>query len=158
MKRIKFREVSDELWGKVEPLIPVAERAAGREYRRRSGGGRKPMMPRQVFSAIVYVLRAGCQWKALPRRLGSASTVHRHFRQWERMGFFLALWRAGLAEHDELEGIRWDWRSRDGAGEKASPIIDCARNQPRGIGETGARAMVVGQRAWCPATARRRRG
>jgi len=30
----------------------------------------------QVFCAIVYVLRTGCQWKALPREFGSASAVH----------------------------------------------------------------------------------
>jgi transposase len=35
--------------------------------------GRKPMPARQVFSAIVYVLRTGCQWKALPREFGNAS-------------------------------------------------------------------------------------
>jgi transposase len=39
------------------------------------------MPPRQVFSAIVYVLRTGCQWKALPKELGSASAIHLHFQQ-----------------------------------------------------------------------------
>ena len=33
------------------------------------------MPARQVFSAIVYVLRTGMQWKALPREFGSASAV-----------------------------------------------------------------------------------
>ena len=66
------------------------------------------MPPRQVFSAIVYVLRTGCQWKALPKEFGSASAVHLHFQQWHQAGFFVALWRAGLAEYDEMEGIAWD--------------------------------------------------
>ena len=81
MPQIKSWEVSDEFWAKVEPLIPVRGRSAKRKYQRRPGGGRKPMPPRQVFAAIVYVLRTGCQWKALPRELGSASAVHLHFQQ-----------------------------------------------------------------------------
>ncbi|MGH9402670.1 MAG: IS5/IS1182 family transposase, partial [Terriglobia bacterium] len=42
MPQIKSWEVSDELWVKVEPLIPVRQRPKGRKYRRRPGGGRKP--------------------------------------------------------------------------------------------------------------------
>ncbi len=77
------------------------------------------MPPRRVLAAIVYVLRTGCQWKALPKEFGSASAIHLHFQQWHRAGFFLALWRAGLAEYDEMEGIAWDWQSVDGAMVKA---------------------------------------
>ena len=40
------------------------------------------MPARQVFSAIVYVLRTGCQWKALPKEYGSASAVHAYFQRW----------------------------------------------------------------------------
>lgn len=59
------------------------------ESSRRSGGidgslGRKPMPAREVFSAIVYVLRTGCQGKALPKEFGSASAIHKHFQQWHR--------------------------------------------------------------------------
>ena len=82
MKQIKSWTVSDELWAKLEPLVPARQRAREQPYRRKPGGGRKPMPARRVFSAIVYVLRTGCQWKALPcldqddaatlaRRLGS---------------------------------------------------------------------------------------
>ena len=65
--------VWDEFWAKVESLVPTVERPANRQYQRRPGGGRKPMPARQVFSAIVYLLRTACQWKALPREFGSAS-------------------------------------------------------------------------------------
>ena len=82
MAQIKSWTVSDDLWDKVEPLIPVRHREAGRKYQRRAGAGRKPMSARQVFSAIVYVLRTGIQWKALPREFGSASAVHQHFQNW----------------------------------------------------------------------------
>jgi len=108
MPQIKSWEVSDEFWAKVEPLIPVRERSAKRKYQRRAGGGRKPLRARRVFSAIVYVLRTGCQWKALPKEFGSTSAIHQHFQRWQRVGFFVALWRSGLAEYDEMEGIAWD--------------------------------------------------
>lgn len=37
-----------------------------RHYVRKPGSGRKPKEARLVFEGIVYVLRTGCQWKALP--------------------------------------------------------------------------------------------
>src|SRR6202521_4002941 len=80
-------EVSEEFWKRVEPLVPGRQRAPGREYARQPGGGRKPKDARLVFAAIVYVLRTGCQWKALPQeRFGSASAIHKRFLEWEHAG------------------------------------------------------------------------
>ena len=82
-------EVSDEFWIRVEPLIPPKpERDPTQTFIRKPGGGRKPKPARVVFEAIVYVLRTGCQWKALPaERFGSASAVHKRFQEWEKAGF-----------------------------------------------------------------------
>jgi len=106
-KRAESWVVTDEFWRRVEPLIPPpTTRPQGREYQRKPGAGRPPKPPRQVFEAIVYVLRTGCQWKALPaERFGSASAVHKRFMEWAKSGFFEQLWRAGLAEYDDMEGI-----------------------------------------------------
>ena len=80
MANIQFWEVSDAFWAKVEPLIPEPEREFFKRYRRKPGGGRKPMPPQQIFEAILYVLRTGCPWKALPKaRYGSPSAIHTHF-------------------------------------------------------------------------------
>ncbi len=57
---------------------------------------------RKAFSAIIYVLRTGIQWNALPREMGASSTVHDRYQQWERAGLFEELWRAGLAEYEDL--------------------------------------------------------
>ena len=107
----KSWEVSDSFWSKVEPLIPKVKRDKTKEYQRRKGGGRKPMESRQIFEAIVYVLRTGIQWKALPKEYGSSSSIHRYFQRWEKEGFFLKLWKKGLAEYDDMEGIAWKWQS-----------------------------------------------
>ena len=115
-KRVESWVVTDEFWLRVEPLIPVRERSANRAYVRKAGAGRPPKPSRQVFEAVVYVLRTGCQWKALPKeRFGSASAVHKRFLEWEAAGVFEAIWKAGLAEYDQMEGIAWRWQSIDGA-------------------------------------------
>jgi putative transposase len=109
--RTKPWVVSDALWARVAPLIPPAPSHAR--------GGRPRMADRDAFAAIVYVLRTGIQWNALPRELGASSTVHDRFQEWEQSGLFQALWQAGLGDYDELVGIAWEWQSADGAMTKA---------------------------------------
>jgi transposase len=157
MAQIKSWAVSDALWAKVAPLIPAVNRVQGRLYRRKPGAGRKPMPARQVFSAIVYVLRTGMQWKALPREFGSASAVHQHFQNWQKEGFFLKLWQAGLAEYDGMHGIAWEWQSVDGALGKAPLAQECVGANPTDRGKKGAQTKFVSRRTWRPAIARRQR-
>ena len=108
MSRAKFWEVTDEFWSRAQTLIPERRRRSDKIYVRRAGGGRKPKDARLVFEGIIYVLRTGCQCKALPsERFGSASAIHARFLQWEQAGFFQALWQTGLAEYDDLQGIAW---------------------------------------------------
>ena len=157
MAQIKSWTVSDELWKKAEPLVPVREREPGRKYQRKAGGGRKPMAARQVFAAIVYVLRTGCQWKALPKEFGSASAVHARFQEWQQAGFFVALWKSGLAEYDGMEGIAWEWQSIDGALGKAPLAQECVGANPTDRGKKRPQAQSARGRTWRPAIARRLR-
>jgi putative transposase len=103
--------VSDDLWARVAPLIPPAPSHAK--------GGRTRVPDRRVFEAIVYILRTGIQWNALPRELGASSTVHDRFQEWEEAGVFRQLWAAGLTDDDELPGIDWRWQALDGVMTKA---------------------------------------
>jgi putative transposase len=41
-----------------------------------ANGGRTRMDDRDAFAAMIYVLRTGIQWNALPRQMGASSTVH----------------------------------------------------------------------------------
>jgi len=157
--RLNSWEVSDAFWRRVEPLIPPpAVRSEKKFFERAAGGGRKPKDPRLVFEAIVYVLRTGCQWKALPQeRFGSASAIHRRFLEWEKAGVFVELWQAGLAEYEEMEGIAWRWQSIDGALLKAPMARESVGPNPTDRGKKWKQENAVGRRPWRPAVDHRDR-
>jgi putative transposase len=125
MGRTKPWELSDELWQRAEPLIPLREgkRKTGRPYK----------SDRAMLGAMLFVLRTGIQWNALPREVGASTTVYDRFRLWLDAGFFAQLWAAGLQEFDELVGIEWEWQSLDGAMTKA-PFGHAATAEQDGIG------------------------
>jgi transposase len=157
-KRVDSWLVTDDFWQRVEPLIPQRAALAGKLYLRKPGAGRPPKPARQVFEGIVYVLRTGCQWKALPaERIGSASAIHKRFLECEKAGFFESIWKAGLAEYDELEGIAWQWQSVDGALMKAPLAQVAVGPNPTDRGKKGAHAPPVGGQPWRPVVDRRDR-
>ena len=114
-------ELSDSLWRQIEPLLPkVKSRYRGRGKQRKHMGGRPAADRRKLISGILYVLRTGCQWNALPKpTYGSGKTAHRYFQRWVRAGVFRRLWAAGLTDYDELRGIAWKWQAADGVMTKA---------------------------------------
>jgi putative transposase len=106
--------VSDDLWAVLQPLLPVHVNT------HRFGGGRPRVPDRQCADGIFYVLRTGCQWKALDQTdLCAGSTAHDRYQEWVAAGVFLKLWRVGVDRFDELKGIDWEWVSMDGAMTKA---------------------------------------
>jgi len=110
----------EELWEMVKQLLPPAPA--------RPKGGRPPMSDKTAFYAIYYLLRTGMQWKALPRSLGAASTVHRRFQKWVLTGIFLDLWRWCLYNYDLMHGLDWEWQALDGAMTKAP--LGCENTGP----------------------------
>jgi transposase len=161
MARTHPWEVSDEFWGLVEPLLPKTRREAGRIYKRRSGGGRKAKYSdRSYFAGIVYVLRTGIIWNAFSREkfggLGS-SALHARFQHWAKAGLFQAIWRKGLAEYDEMEGIAWEWQSADGTLVEAPLAQESVGPNPTDRGKKWQQATRPRRRAWRPAVAHRQR-
>ncbi len=142
MARTKPWTVSDEFWEKVEPLIPPAPS--------RKKGGRTRMDDRKAFTAMLYVLRTGIQWNALPREMGASSTVHDRYQEWERLGFFEELWRAGLAEYDELEGIEWEWQALDGVMTKAPLGRSATGKNPTDRAKMGTKRSMLTDGAGIP--------
>lgn len=106
--------VSDELWAKIEALLPKHQNT------HIFGGGRPRADNRRCFDAILFVLKTGCQWNALNATgICASSTAHDRFQEWGEAGVFLKIWEAGLEDYDELKGIQWNWQSMDGAMTKA---------------------------------------
>ncbi len=103
--------VPEALWQRIEPLLP----AEGPKPK----GGRPRVSARECMDGIFYVQRTGCQWQALPRCLGAASTVHDRFQEWRAAGVFERLWQEGLFEYDARHGLDWGCQAMDGAMTKA---------------------------------------
>jgi len=123
--------ITDEFWEAVKPYIPQHQRDASKKYQRKPGGGRKPPDMRGILSAILYVLRTGCQWKSIPK----GSNVHRYFQMWAYSGFFEAIWAVGLYEYDEFKGLDWEWLSQDGCMTKAPLALESVGANPTDRGK-----------------------
>ena len=114
-------ELTDDLWERVESLIPVRERPTTKEYVRKPGAGRPPKPARRVTRSgrICAAHRLPVEGPSQTALRQSASAAHKCFLEWEAAGVFEAIWKAGLAECDQMQGISWRWRSIDGAPFKA---------------------------------------
>ncbi len=66
-------DISREQFAQIEPLLLSA---------------RKKTKPREVdlydvFCALLYVMKSGCQWDMLPGGFPPKSTVYTYFKQWK---------------------------------------------------------------------------
>lgn len=114
LERVKAWRIPDELWAEIEILLPKHVNT------HRFGGGRPRAADRVCMDAIFFVLRTGCQWKALDATLFCpGSTAHDRFQEWVRADVFVEMWRLGLLEYDCLHGLDWSWLSMDGCMTKA---------------------------------------
>ena len=83
--------VPDELWKRVEPLLP--------EHIRSSKGGRRPVDDRVALSGIIFVLRTGIPWRFFPQEMGcSGMTCWRRLRDWQASGVWSAIQKLFLNE------------------------------------------------------------
>jgi putative transposase len=80
------------MWRRISLLLPPEEEPGT--------PGRPPLPFRQVIDGILFVLRTGCQWKALPNCFGSGATVHRRFQQWEHSAIIDTIMEVMLAWYD----------------------------------------------------------
>ncbi len=128
-------EISDELWKKIEQLLPLPK------PKKKSGRPRKD--DKKILTAIFYILRTGCQWKALPRSLGAPSTVHDRFQEWREAGLFEAMWKVGLMEYDTKKRIEWEWQSMDGAMTKAPLGGEGTGANPTDRGKKGTKRSIL---------------
>jgi transposase len=99
-----------------------------------------------VATGILYVLRTGCQWKAMPREFGSGSAIHDYFQEWTDNGVFEKLWRHALEEYDDVAGIDWQWQSLDGAMTKSPLGGEKNREKPDRSWQAGRQAIGADRR------------
>jgi transposase len=84
---MEFRELSDELWGFIEPLLPP-----------KAETGRPRADDRKTINGILYVLVTGCRWMDMPVRYGSYKTAWRRLKDWNREGVWASILEALMAE------------------------------------------------------------
>jgi transposase len=104
-------DIPDELWELVAPIFP--------KPRPTPRGGRPRVPDRVILAGVVYRMRTGCQWKAIPADFGSGSTCHRRFNEWVKLGLTNRIFTRLLKYYDDTVGIDWKWTALDGVIVKA---------------------------------------
>lgn len=66
--------VLDELWARIKPILA--------EHDPPKSTGRKRIDQRRALDGIIYRMRSGVQWNALPKEFDDNSSVHRTFQRW----------------------------------------------------------------------------
>lgn len=87
-RRLYPSDLSDAEWALLEPMIPAA----------RPGGRPRTHPTRELVDAMLYVLRGGIAWRALPHEYPPWQTVYHYFRLWQRDGTWEAV-------NTELRGL-----------------------------------------------------
>lgn len=97
--------VSDELWRRVEPLLPKPRRT----NRHVQYAGRRPTPQRKILAGIIFVLKTGVPWRALPATamFPSGHTCRRKLLQWHRAGVWQQLFEEILAELNHQGRVYW---------------------------------------------------
>lgn len=99
-------EIPDELWAKIEPILP-AEKPVG-------SVGRPALPNRQVLNGILFVLRTGCQWKGLKKEwFGASSSLHARFQTWHEAGLWKKIYRRMVKYYHKKRHIQWRWQAVD---------------------------------------------
>jgi transposase len=132
--------IPDDLWEVIALLIPEHKNT------HRFGGGRPRTPDRVCMEAILFVLRTGCQWKALnATRFCPSSTAHDRFQEWVAAGVFQTMWEAGLMAYDDWKGIDWSWLGLDGCMTKAPLGGEKDGEKPHRSRQEGGQTQSVGR-------------
>lgn len=86
------KDITDEQWAALEPLIPVPER---------DPRGRKRQPDRPLLHGIFWVLRTGANWEDMPDRYPPYQSCHRRFQEWSQTGAFEHILQAVAQDMEE---------------------------------------------------------
>jgi len=107
-------DITDRQWKVLQRLLPP-----------RQTTGRPPLDRRRVVSAILYVVRTGCQWRQLPKEFPRWKSVYTVFWRWRKTGVWQQV-------HDALREL-----VRRTAGKKRMPTAGIVDSQSAKTAEGG---------------------
>jgi transposase len=90
------REISDEVWGELEPLLP-AVRTAGRPWTEH----------RAAVEGMVWKYRTGAPWRDVPERFGKWNSIYKRFTRWAADGTWDRLLAQVQAQSDAAGRLDW---------------------------------------------------
>ena len=93
----RSRVLSDEMWARIEPLMPKASAKGGRPFRDH----------RTAVEGIVWRYRTGCPWRDLPAEFGSWKTVWRRHDQYSKDGTWDEIFAVVLTAAADADLIDW---------------------------------------------------
>lgn len=73
-------DLTDAQWLKLQPLLPNPKRT-----------GRPRTALRRIVNALLYIAKAGCQWRLLPASFPPWRTVYGYFRAWSQSGTLIGI-------------------------------------------------------------------
>ena len=93
LRVVDERGLTDQLWQRLEPLIPIPPRRYRFPGRRRADN-------RAALEGILFVVRTGMRWNDLPTSMFGASgaTCWRRLKEWHEAGVWQRLHETLLAE------------------------------------------------------------
>jgi putative transposase len=93
-------DLNDNEWRVISPHLPTKENTAGC----RKGGRPRLHGWLEILNAIFYVVKNGCQWRALPHDFPPWKSVYHYFRLWRINGTWERLNTALRGELREKKG------------------------------------------------------
>ena len=100
-----IREVPDDLWERIQPVIADMDPA--------KSTGRRRADPRRILDGIIFRMRSGCQRNRLPREMGDDSTIHLTFQHRVELRVLIRFWAVLVEVCEELGGVQWEWQAAD---------------------------------------------
>jgi putative transposase len=106
-------EVSDPLWERMLPLLLAKDPV--------KPNGRPRTDQRRILDGIIFKIRTGCQWNAIPKVYGSDTTIYRTFKRWQRSGIWPGLWSLLAEQSPELGRMERDTQAPEAVASRPFP-------------------------------------
>ena len=91
------RELRDDQWERVAPLLPG----------KASDAGRTASDNRLFLDAVLWIARTGSHWRELPGEFGKWNSVFQRYNRWSEKGVWERIFEA-LADDPDFEFVMMD--------------------------------------------------